>query len=385
MVSMRIAVLAAVLMLAACGGSSATQAHISSQPSAAPTPIASTPTSFPAPTPSLVRCTGAPGIALAVIADQFLYDVSKPADPRLVCRGANATIETSIHLLDGNAISYIAHVASQAVVVRHDLTTGAETLIAQLPAEPALWTADGSFEVYASPGVKASDGTIWAAIHLWSNGADHVLYRLAGPGGPRGYESRWNSPWQLAEFSPDRAYLAIQLMFDGLHIFSVADQREVLAPGTASAQGGAWVANDRFVWGSGSATSLMQWTPAGGAKLLRAGNWFGPRSSSDGRWLVATRLNDAWLPHVEILSVDTGPTFITGLGSSPGFVTPTVVWYVEERSSDGYDPTAPAGVYHAFDVANGSDQIFRFRVGEEPFAKIASDQPPGDFCCAPGS
>src|SRR5438094_8502584 len=48
---MRIAVLAVVLILAACGGSSGPKAQSSSQPSATPTPIVVTPTASPTPTP----------------------------------------------------------------------------------------------------------------------------------------------------------------------------------------------------------------------------------------------------------------------------------------------------------------------------------------------
>jgi hypothetical protein len=355
---MRVAVLAVVLILTACS-SAGPKAQSSFQPSA--TPIVVTPTPSPAPTPSLVNCSGGPSTAMAVDADRFLYDVSDPVHPRLICRSAN----TFMHLLDGNAISYITVVARQVVVVRHDLTSGAETLIAQLPTDPrvsdfASWTPDGSLEVYAS-GLQ---------IHLWSNGADHLLYSFETH--PAGFESRWNSPRGIVEFSPDHAYVAISDPADftsqNLRIFSVDDRRQVLAIGTGYAQGGTWIANDRFVWGTGS---VMQWTPTGGAKLLRSERWFGATGSSDGRWLAATLLTDTLQPRVVIVPVGAGRTFVTGLGSSPGFVTPTVVWYAEEApcppsTQCGADPTGPDRTVYAFDVTNGSDQVVHFRVGEEP-------------------
>jgi hypothetical protein len=85
-----------------------------------------------------------------------------------------------------------------------------------------------------------------------------------------------------------------------------------------------------------------------------------------------------------IVPIGGGPTFETGPGSSPGFVTPTVVWYPEERPCQandqcGADPTALDGTFHAFDVTNGSDQTFHFRLGEEPIADGVN------FCCFTGA
>ena len=312
---------------------------------------------------------------MAAVAGQFVYDVSDPVHPRLICRSTTFSLQTSIHLLDSHAISYINLDGTQVIVVRHDLITGAETVIARLPADPrgypSAWTSDGTLEAYA-----------WGEqVHLWSGGADHLLYTLK-PHGPVGFESRWNGPWKLVEFSPDHAYLAISYLFDVVHIFSVSDGRELLATDTGYAQGGTCPDNDRFVFGS--ATQVMQWTPTGGAKSIRAERWFGTISSRDGRWLAATAVTDSLQPHVNIVPVGGGQPFRTGLGSSPGFVTPTVVWYQEERPSQAYDPTEPDGVYHAFDVTTGTDQVFRFRAGEEPTAKVAADQPPDNWCCAPG-
>ena len=364
------------LIMMACGPRAMPSAQ--SSPAADPRTSGPTPTFTPQPeaTPAVasINCSGGPGTAMVVIARTFVYDVADPINPRLVCRAT----DTVIHLIDGNAIAYTTVVANQVVIVRRDLTTGAESRIAQLLSNPNVtitaWTSDGSLEVYATAGAQSADWRWQEQIHLWSNGADHILYTYdAGPGG---FAGRW-SAHMILEFSPDHAYLAISdtnysPQNYNVRIFSVTDLGEKIAIGTQglAAAGGTWVANDRFVWAAGSGT-LMQWTPAGGATVLRSERWFTPTSSSDGRWLAGTLLTDQSKPSVQIVQVGGGGTFKTGLGSSPGFVTPTVVWYAEEgplANGGVAGDTWPNGVIRAFDLARGSDQVVHFRAGDAPVA-----------------
>ena len=346
-----------------------------------PTPTL-TPESSPTPDSLVasVTCSGGPGPAMAVVAGQFVYDVGDPIHPRLVCRGAN----TAVHLLDGNAIAYTTVVAGHVVIVRRDLTTGAESRIAQLRMEPQPyyygrggWTWDGLLEVYATSGLPRDDGRSLVTVHLWSHGADHVLFTIdAGPGG---LESRW-SPRGILALTQDHTYLAISdfpfyIYGENLRIYSVADQRQVFVTATRSS-GGTWIGNDRFLWANmGNPESLMQWTPAGGAKLLRSEAWYGATSSSDGFWLAGTLLTDYANPRALIVRDGSLTVFKAGPGSSPGFVSPTVVWYAEEGpdTSGSYQcaepcahPTTPNGTVRAFDVTNGTDLIVHFRAGEGP-------------------
>ena len=370
------------------------------RPVAQSSPIASpmsTPSQQPDPTPApmqdgitaWVTCPGKSGAVMAVVAGAIVYDVADPLRPRLVCRSAN----TVIHLLDGNAIAYTAVVAGHVVILRRDLTSRAESRIAQLRLEPhpyyyggVGWTWDGSLEVYSTSAAPRADGRSLVSMHLLSNGNDHVLYTIdAGPGG---LEGRWG-PRGILAFSPDRAYLAISdfpfyVYGENVRIFSVADQQQkFVIKGTST--GGTWIANDRFVWASGS---LMQWTPSAGAALLRSEYWYGVTGSSDGAWLAGTfftRLGadsyDNTKPQGLVVAIGGGRTFqTTGLVSSPGFVTPTVVWYAQEApSANGglAGDTWPTGVIRAFDIASGSDQTVNFRAGEAP-----NDELPL-LCCAP--
>ena len=370
------ATLFAGLIVMACGprvGPSAQTSPVPG-PTASATPLEPT----PAPVVASVKCSGAPGAAMAVVAGQFVYDVADPINPRLVCRSAN----TYIRLLERNAIAYTTAAAGHLVIVRRDLTTGAESRIGQLridaPPYAASWTSDGSLEVYATSGAADINGRVPVQVHLWSKGADHILYTFDG--GPGGFEGRWSAHFIL-EFSPDHAYLAISdttysPQNYNVRIFSVNDLSQKLVSGTQglAAAGGTWVAKDRFVWAAGSGT-LMQWTPTEGATLLRSERWFTPTSSSDGRWLAGTLLTDQSNPRVVIVPVAGARTLTTGLGSSPRFVTPTMVWYAEEGpdTSGGFTcsepcvhPTTPNGTVRAFDITNGSDQVVRFRVGEAP-------------------
>jgi len=303
---------------------------------------------------------------MVVIARTFVYDVADPIRPRLVCRAS----DTVIHLVDGSAIAYTTVVGGQVVIVRRDLTTGAESQIAKLRSNPNVattaWTSDGSLEVYGTYLPRANSRWL-EQIHLWSNGADHILYSFdAGPGG---FAGRWSAR-AILEFSPDHAYIAISdtnysaQNYD-VRIFSIADRSQKLVTGTQglAAGGGTWLSNDRFVWASGSG-SLMQWTPTGGAAVLRSERWFTPTVSSDGQWLAGTLLTDTSNPRVLIVAVAGGSTYTTGLGSTQAFVTPTVVWYVQEQAGNG----GPNGTVHAVDVTNKTDRLVTFRAGEAPVA-----------------
>jgi len=364
------------LIVMACGPQAVPTAQVSPATNVTPTPT-SQPQSTPAPGVATVTCSGAPGAATVVIARTFVYDVADAVHPRLVCKGAN----TVIHLLDSKAVAYTTVVDAQVFIIRRDLTTGSESRIGQLRADPSngttAWTSDGSLEVYPTAVPRANSRWL-EQVHLWSKGEDHILYEFeAGPGG---FAGRWSAHFVL-EFSPDQAYLAISDTNYSpqnyeVRIFSVADLTQKLSAGTQglAAAGGTWVANDRFVWAAGSG-SLMQWTPSGGATVLRSERWFTPTSSSDGRWLAGTLLTDDSNPRALIVPVGGGRTFTTAPGSSPGFVSQTVVWYAGEGpdTSGTYQcqepcahPTVPDGTVRAFDLASGSDQVVTFRVGEAP-------------------
>jgi hypothetical protein len=368
----RFTLLFAGLIVMACGSSGAPTAQTS--PALSPA-LSSQPTATPHPAPiggsAKVSCSGGTGAAMAVVSGQFIYDVSDPIHPRLVCRTSN----TYLHLVDSNAIAYTTVAAKQVYVVRRDLTTGAESTVGLLPADPhgsKGWTSDGSLEVYTTS-QKRANGSYLVQIHLWSSGADHVLFGIDPGFG--GVESRW-AALPAVEFSPDHAYIALSestfsINPHSVRIFSVADQRQVLVSGVAV--GGTWISNDHFVWAT-AAGSVMQWTPSTGAKLLRSERWHGPTSSSDGGWMAATLLSNYSKPRVLVVAISGGQTLQTkGLGSAPTFVTPTVVWYAEEGPGTVVDPTsAPNGIVRSLDLTNGSDRVVQFRAGEKPT---------GTLCC----
>jgi hypothetical protein len=80
-------------------------------------------------------------------------------------------------------------------------------------------------------------------------------------------------------------------------------------------------------------------------------------------------ITDTSRPRVLVVPTGAGRTFRTGLASSPGFVTPTVVWYVEEAwvtDPGGYVGGNPDGVVHALDVVNQTDRIVHFHTGQTP-------------------
>src|SRR2546429_4554676 len=227
MTNMRILVLAVLLGLTACGSVGASAARTSpsasassssaspatSSPTAATGSKASpTPSPVPSPVAASITCSTTATAALTVLARNLVYDVSDPLHPRRVCRGTN----TEIQLAGGTSIAYVTAKNGKAVVMRHELTTGAETLAGTLPFDPrngfATWTPDGQLEAYAAD----------ENIHLWSGGADHVLYGIPPFFG--GFESRWSSPRGIAAFSPNGTYLAfadpVDTSSQNLRIFS---------------------------------------------------------------------------------------------------------------------------------------------------------------------
>lgn len=307
---------------------------------------------------------------MVVVAQSLLYDVADPINPRLVCRGT----ETAMHLIDGNSVAYTTVAGGHVVIVKRNLTTGAESRVAQLRVAPGPyyygrvgWTWDGLTEVYPTSTATSTSTTWTVTIHLWSNGADHVLYRIqAGQGG---LESRW-SPRPILDYSPDKKYVAISdfgfaIYGSNIRIFALADLRQKFVVAVSSS-GGTWIANDRFAWADLSG-SLKQWTPTTGATVLRSDHWYGVTAGSDGKWLAGTILDPGAAPRVFIAPVGVGRTYRTGLASSPGFITPTVVWYEEEKQGPpGYDPTVPGDVIHALDVVSQTDRIVHFHTGQAP-------------------
>src|SRR5882672_10372408 len=124
--------------LIGCGQATTPVAQVS--PAFSPT---STQQAVPSPTPTSdaasVTCSGRPGTSMTVIAGVLLYEITDPVNPRLVCTAHNTYMQ-----LAGNAVVYTTAAAGgKAAVVRRDLTTGGESQIALLPADPRgskTWT-----------------------------------------------------------------------------------------------------------------------------------------------------------------------------------------------------------------------------------------------------
>src|SRR5438105_5969060 len=172
---LRTVLLLAGLFVMACGPRVGPIAQTTSLPSPTPTQK-SQPASTPMePTPSVtatptddglvasVACSGGPGASMAVVAGQFVYDVADPIRPRLVCRGAN----TVMRLLDAKTIAYTTVAGGHVVIMRRDLSTGAESRIAQLRLGPRPcyyggpgWGWDGALEMHANCG-RARAAGLW--------------------------------------------------------------------------------------------------------------------------------------------------------------------------------------------------------------------------------
>jgi len=308
---------------------------------------------------------------MLVISGNRLYDVSSPIHPRLVC-----TANTEIQLVDARTVAYTdTQAGGKTTVMWHDVVTGLNKQVGLLPHLPEgikNWTADGKIEVYAGP-IKPTNAGGLVPVHLFANGIDRVLLSIPTVDG--GYESRW-SPYPILEISPGHTYLAISdsrygIGFSGLHIFSIGDRRQLLAP--AGGNGGTWLADDRFVWPSDATGALVQWTPQGGVTSFRPDKWslYGLTHSPDRQWLAGTVESSGGEPDVLIFPASGGVAVKRPLASDPVFVSPTVVWYAGEKAcadSDpcGADSTTGDGTVHAYDVITHTDTVLKFRAGEDP-------------------
>lgn len=316
---------------------------------------------------------------MVVLDNSFVYDVADPIHPRLICRAT----DTQMHLLDGNTLAYTTYAGGHTVIVRRDLTTGAESRIAQLRSDQKStflsgFSWDGSAEVYSTSVPAANDHWL-VSVHIWSNGADRVVYKLDAHGG--GIESRW-AQRAVLEFSPDNAFVAISdndfyIYGDHMRIFSLADKRQKFVIASASS-GATWITKDRFLWAD-LGGKLYQWTPTSGNKLLRSEGWYDVVASPGAKWLATTQIAQVNFtgPRTFIAPspLGSGRTFRTGLASQPGWVNATVAWYVEEKRYYGpafgciepcVHPTDPTGPVHALDVVKQTDRIVTFRTGETP-------------------
>ena len=81
---------------------------------------------------------------MAVIGERFVYDVSDPIRPRLICSATNS----EVHVVSKTAVAYTTTIDGRVVVVRRDLASHADTVVGSylsiLVRTPSAFTLLGS-------------------------------------------------------------------------------------------------------------------------------------------------------------------------------------------------------------------------------------------------
>lgn len=376
------------LLLAGCGGAPSTSGGSSPTPLATATPSALasvTPSAAPSSSPSpgaspsasppaiggvQARClTPIPAdrplalVTLGSASSPILADVSDPAHPSTVCSITGQVFNP--RLVSATEIAYVAQTASGSSLATLELATNSGGTVAG-------WTGQGfgsGMYAIAGNGVEiaylnsTASGVEW---HLVANENDRTVATLPPVPG-RGASPDDDSV--MLGFSSDGGYAALVQTFTGTGAGSTADGRFQVrrADGTLVESAGA--GRTMAAWaGRGStlyfrdAAGVERWSgPAHVTLVLPNVAWIRPSASSDGRWMAYTARDASGLPHAYLLDLVHGgaPRLIADGASAPVFLTPSVVWYQEERLCQASDacgmggPSIPTGAAFLYDTVTG--------------------------------
>ena len=267
-----------------------------------------------------------------------VLDVSDPVKPTLLCWLSPA---------DGGRFDQSAgHVIfwSGNKLGSANLATGNVVVTDQLPATPffGAFSADATMFAY-----RVGDDNVGVSTHLYASGHDRTLYAqdpIGGHGGPT------YGPLDQLEFSADGSKLLDYYEFrpttgpPNLLLFGTADW-SILFKSASAPAGGVWSPTGSkpyfFLWGpqpSGSApaTGELDTVDGSGQLVTVAGSlngFFWPRMTPDGRGIVYDTYDAAGQPHIWRLDLLAHATsqLSTATGSGPVHLSPTVIWFNEEK------------------------------------------------------
>jgi len=244
-----------------------------------------------------------------------------------------------------------------------DLATGKVVETDQLPATPSkgAFSADGKLFAY-----RVGDDNVGVSTHVHGIGYDRTLYTeepIGGHGGPP------YGPLDQLEFSADGTQLLDYYDFrptsgpPKLLVFRTADWASVFQSASAPA-GGVWSRSGNtpyfFVWGPQPPTGELDTLDTNGGPHTVAGSlngFYWPRMQQDGGGIVYDTYDTAGQPHIWRLELAThaASQLSTATGSLPVFVSPTIVWFNEEKPCDCGPGglSAPDGVILAYNFAVG--------------------------------
>jgi Tol biopolymer transport system component len=312
---------------------------------------------------------------------QYLYDVSDPLHPALVCRITN----TVAHIYTGTSIIYLAPQKTGTTrLVLHALGSNHESTAATFPADvrhndPSRqidqnsWSRDLSRIAYS---INKGDGNIY--VRIADASTDRPLLHYSVP--VVGTVSRPGIPPPVLAISPDGAYVAVGWAVDRpVRVYRLSDRLAVAMPNPVGLYYALWGTTGHTLY-LVTATGVQAWTPETGASAVPSPPWtLAANFSPDGKQVGYTSVDRRFNVHAHVFDLAAKKDRLISAAprSNPIFVKPGWIWYSEERSCADTanqpaaciaDPTAPDGAVLAMNLATGQESRVTFAEGDAPFA-----------------
>jgi Tol biopolymer transport system component len=321
------AILLLGLVLSACGTTGAAPS-----PSAAVTPTGSGATQSPAGYRVVFAASTATGNQV------FLYDSASSAPQQLVALGPGAPPDA--RFISTQKIAYLDSTNQTASrIMSFDLSSRATTT--ELSANGSIlafaYSHDGSLLAYL-----VHDQSGKPSLHVRRGGQETTvnLNPIPGRGVGRDDEVR-------LEYAPDDKYLLMVDTFVGNQgqapetgqflVLRANDNTVAFLPPSgvsSNATMATWGRHsDRLYYRD--AVGVRTWD-AGSTSvgtLATALHWYDPAPSADDRSIAFTDIDNQFVPHVRVLDLEKGKATATVSAprSHPIFITPSLIWYLEEQ------------------------------------------------------
>jgi hypothetical protein len=338
----RTALAAALLLLAACGGSPAATPTTSTSGTATVTPAA---TASPAPPVATVCTSQIPAghqLALVVLAKGspvVVRDITDIAHPITRCTIYGGTFH---RFVDATHVSYIvSETSGQSALYVVDLQTSHDTLIRAWTNQGSLywvyaWSPDGKTLTYLS---SNGDKVAW---HVLSAAGDVTLSDL---GSIPGRGANPNSDDAMVGFSADGKYVALEQTFSNaasapgqapFQVVRLSDHKLVYSrtDGTMAT----WAATGATLYYR-TTSGVESWDATAGTRVVvpQGFRWIRPWPSADGKRIAYVDADSKGNHFPGYVQPSVGQAFRVSSRPRTGavFLTPTLMWYAEEATCSG--------------------------------------------------
>ena len=315
---------------------------------------------------------------MVLLGTGFLYDVTDPVHPKLLCKIAN----TSAHIFTGDTVTYLkADSAAATAVILHSMGSGNESVATHIPtanleSASTWWASDGSVAAEAIMPTNPSAGDkvqLWVHTPSFTGVIDSYLFPLTD------CICRFGIPPAVLAISPDHQYLVAGWPFKGaapLIVYRLSDRSRAYTF-DPTFRAALWDKTGHRLFATGNSGSAS-WTPESGlVQLSGAGRLeFLPGLSPDASQIAFSAYladSDPTSLRVFVYDVKTDKVRMLrdALRSQAVFVKDGWVWYLEEGTCDASDATCPpwrtkpTGKVQAMNLADGVERQVDFQYAED--------------------